>query len=710
MTREDRRPIVTLQVRREHDVVLARQTARHVAELLGFDVQDRARIATAVSEIARNARQYAGGARLELATSTDTPELLVMVADQGPGIPDLGAVLEGRYRSRTGMGLGVMGSRRLMDRFEISSSPGQGTTVLMGKTIPGRSAPFALTEIALVAQGLAARGPGDPYAEVQQQNQDLLRTLDELRVRQAEMEQLNRELEDTNRGVVALYAELDEKADSLQRANELKTRFLSNMSHEFRTPLNSILSLARILLDRVDGELVPEQEKQVQFIRRSAEELSELVNDLLDIAKVEAGKVVVRPSRFEVTDVFSGLRGMLRPLLAANSSIQLTFVPPLGVPHMRTDEGKVSQIMRNFISNALKFTESGEVRVGAERQGDAVRFTVSDTGIGIAPEDQERIFEEFVQLEVPIERASKGTGLGLPLSRRLAELLGGSIGVESELGVGSTFHATIPIVYSGAGDISAAQTRAEADPTRLPVVVVEDSADAVFTYEKLLKGTGFQVLAAGTVATARALLAEVRPLAVIVDVPPQDESTWELMRELKADERMKDVPIFMITVEDDQRKASELGVDALSVKPVDRKWLVRQLRQVARRREPERVLVIDDDEVSRYVLQGLLADTRYSVIEARDGDEGLRRARTERPEAIFLDLGMPDLSGEDVLRELKADEGTRDIPVIVYTSRPADEVDAGCHDAIAVITKDAPSREAALAAIRAALARAQEAR
>ncbi len=239
------------------------------------------------------------------------------------------------------------------------------------------------------------------------------------------MTRLNRELEDTNRGVVALYAELDERADHLRRADEVKTRFLSNMTHEFRTPLNSIQALTRLLLDRVDGELTTEQERQVHFIRKAAESLSELVNDLLDLAKVAAGKVVVRPAEFEVSDLFGALRGMLRPLLLG-ASVNLVFEEPETLPPLRTDEAKVSQILRNFISNAPKFTERGEVRVSArlEPGGASVLFSVADTGIGIAPEDQATLFQEFAQIENPLQRKVKGTGLGLPLSKKLAELLG----------------------------------------------------------------------------------------------------------------------------------------------------------------------------------------------------------------------------------------------------------------------------------------------
>jgi signal transduction histidine kinase len=269
-----------------------------------------------------------------------------------------------------------------------------------------------------------------------------------LRQRQEELERLNEELKDVNRGVVGLYAELNEKAQELRRADELKTRFLSNLSHEFRTPLNSIFALSSLLLEHTDGELTSEQEKQVGFIRKAADSLLELVNDLLDLSKIRAGRIEVRPVEFSAATLFSALRGMLRSL-HVNPAVALVFEEPEGMPWLYTDEGKVSQILRNFISNALKFTERGEVRVSArhdERNG-TVTFTVIDSGIGIAADDQERIFEEFTQLEHPAQSKFKGTGLGLPLCLKLAELLGGRIELESEVGVGSKFSLTLPERY-----------------------------------------------------------------------------------------------------------------------------------------------------------------------------------------------------------------------------------------------------------------------
>ena len=278
------------------------------------------------------------------------------------------------------------------------------------------------------------------------QQRDALKA--ELLERFAQIESLNQELAETNRGVVALYAELDDRAAELRDVSELKSRFLSYMSHEFRTPLGAIRSITRILLDQMDGPLTEEQEKQVRFVQSSAEELTEMVNDLLDLAKIEAGRISISPEWFEMVDLFAALRGMFKPILT-NEAVALVFEEPTDVPRVFTDDKKLSQILRNFISNALKFTQSGEVRVSSQyRTPGWVTFSVADTGIGIAPEHQGALFQDFVQVDAPIQRRFRGTGLGLALSKRLAELLGGSVAVQSELGQGSTFFAIIPIHFS----------------------------------------------------------------------------------------------------------------------------------------------------------------------------------------------------------------------------------------------------------------------
>jgi len=278
----------------------------------------------------------------------------------------------------------------------------------------------------------------------------MARDLDsELAAREADIAALREELEETNKGVVALYAELDDKAAQLRDANELKSRFLSYMSHEFRTPLTSMTSIAGILLSRLDGPLTPEQQKQVEFIRGSTRELTEMVNDLLDLAKVEAGRITISPEWFEMVDLFAALRGMFKPIVAS-SSVSLVFDEPEGKIKLYSDDKKVSQILRNFISNALKFTPEGEVRVSARMlDSDHIEFAVSDTGIGIAPEHIPNLFKDFVQLDVRLQKRLRGSGLGLSLARKFAEMLGGRVAVESHLGKGSRFSVVLPVHFAG---------------------------------------------------------------------------------------------------------------------------------------------------------------------------------------------------------------------------------------------------------------------
>ncbi|WP_341528946.1 ATP-binding protein [Nostoc sp. UHCC 0302] len=708
--------ILTLEIRFEQDVVMTRQRTRHIAELLGFDSQDQTRLATAVSEIARNAFQYAKGGKVEFRVEGTSPQhFLICIRDTGPGIPDLKIVLEGQYKSVTGLGLGILGTRRLMELFEIESTPGSGTTVLMGKPLSKQALELTSERLVQIADELIMRSSQSPYEEIQQQNQELLRALESLRKREEELIQLNRELEATNRGVVALYAELDEKADSLKRANELKTRFLSNMSHEFRTPLNSIISLSRLLLDRIDGDLTPEQEKQVTFMQKAAENLSELVNDLLDIAKVEAGKIVVHPAQFEVRELFATLRGMLRPLLAHNSSISLLFQEPDNIPTLYTDEGKVAQILRNFVSNALKYTEQGEVRVKVEMANNAITFSVADTGIGIAPENIERIFEEFIQIESPLQKRIKGTGLGLPLSRKLAELLGGRVWVTSTLGGGSIFYASIPINYPGATLESPSLPGTwQLDPIRIPVLVIEDNAETLFTYEKYFQGAIYQPIPVQTLEQAKQALQAFSPVAIMLDILLKKQNTWALLSELKENQATKNIPIIVITVIDNEAKAKALGADAFLIKPVDRLLLLNQINMLVKQGKTQKLLLIDDDSTSRYVLKQFLNDstggssTCLRVIEANDGREGLNVARLENPDCIILDLSMPELSGAEVVSLLKSDSATRNIPIIIYTSQPqeAEEITELAQSTVAIVSKEMVSSEVAIAQLKEALIKA----
>jgi signal transduction histidine kinase len=440
--------LITVGISSEQDLIVVRQRARQISSLLGFGSQDQVRIATAVSELSRNVFACASGGRVKFVVE-DTglgPTLIIHIKNtrgqqrSGNGHIDSFSMASGSLGNDNEA---IISARRLMDRCVVENEAEQATVITMYKALPP-GADVSDKALDAVAGELSQSSMPNTYSEVQHQNKELLDTLAELRAKQDDLLALTQELEETNRGVVALYAEIEEKADRLRQTDEAKSRFLSSTSHELRTPLSSIRALSRLLLDRIDGDLTAEQEKQVRFIEKAAGDLSELVNDLLDLAKIEAGKIVVSYSTFRVDELFGALRGLLRPL-SVNSTVELVFDMPEDELTLRSDEGKVSQILRNFISNSLKFTEQGTVRVIARHDGnETIRFSVSDTGIGISEENLQFIFEEFSQVESPLSRHTKGTGLGLPLCRKLATLLGGRIELASTLGVGSTFSLVLP--------------------------------------------------------------------------------------------------------------------------------------------------------------------------------------------------------------------------------------------------------------------------
>lgn len=687
--------MLTIKLHHEQDVVPARQRARQVAGLLGFDTQDQTRLATAVSEVVRETVYHTGAGHVEFCLEgRSAPQVLcICVHAAGQRARAFARSVQGGTTYTDHPGLAA--AHRLVDRIWIDESE-DGITICLFKLLPKNTPLITAAQQAPLMDQLAQQHFHNPLEEIQRQNQELLQTLETLRERQEELARLNRELEDTNRGVVALYAELDEKAEHLRRADEMKSRFLSNMSHEFRTPLNSILALARLLLDRMDGELTVEQEKQVGFIRKAATDLSELVNDLLDLAKIEAGKIEVRPSEFTVADLFSALRGMLRPLLLS-TAVELVFEDATALPPLVTDESKISQILRNFLSNALKFTETGEIRVLATLDGtDAVRFVVSDTGIGIPAEQQVAIFSEFVQVENPLQKRVKGTGLGLPLCRKLAELLGGTVQVESTLGVGSTFAATIPRTYvNKSAARSAPESTIAADPKQPTVLVVEDNEELLFVYERYLADTPYQFVAARTVRAARRLLDTLRPSAILLDILLPDETAWRFLAEMKNRPATAMIPVLVATTEEDQQKGLALGADAYGVKPITRAWLLAELARVAPT-AADQILLIEDHEEMRYLFHRLLAGASFHLLEAADGIAGLQQARTERPNLICLDLMLPKLDGFQVLQALKADPATAQIPVLILTAKTLSDEERRQLSAQAVILSKADLSQATL--------------
>ncbi|HEY3499932.1 MAG TPA: response regulator [Polyangiaceae bacterium] len=555
--------------------------------------------------------------------------------------------------------------------------------------------------------GEAVSQLSETMAEIVGLHREVARQKKELERQHAELMRAYRELDESNRGVLTLHAELADKADVLKRAADVKGRVVANVSHEFRTPLHTILGLSKLLLDGADGSLGEEQAKQVRFIRSSAEELHALVSDLLDLSKAESGTAIVRSARFGATDFFASLRGQLRPLLETPEAVELVFEEPAAGVELETDESKVAQIMRNLVSNALKFTERGAVRVSFELCDGWAVLRVADSGVGIAREHFDVVFEEFGQVESAVQSRLRGTGLGLPLSRKLAELLGGTLTLESELGAGSTFTLRIPAVHPEVSEIQRIERQAP-DPARTRVLVVEDDRKTIFIYDKYLSMAGYQVIPARNTDDARELIKAERPAAVVLDIMLEGEASWNFLAELKRDADTKDIPVLVVTVTSKEKKARALGADEFWLKPVDQDQLLRKLGTLSRPRSPARVLVIDDDEKARYLLRKYLQNSAYQLLEASTGPDGVLCAREQRPEVILLDFLLDDMTAFDVLDELKADPRTRGIPVVIVTSHllEAHERQRLAAETEAIVSKDNLSRELAINRIRDALHKA----
>ncbi|SNY67793.1 sensor histidine kinase [Paractinoplanes atraurantiacus] len=441
--------LMKMRLRVAQDIFAVRQLGREVAREVGLEQQDQTRLATALSEVSRVMLSGARDADVTFMVQRDGVPPMLQVTVESP-VPGDAARLRPELAQ----------AGRLVDKMEVTDA-GNGTVVWMARRLPASTPRLTPDRMDEIRAGLAEHVPGNPIDELNLQNQQLIAALDEVRAQRddlarlnAELEETNRgvmalyhqlseELEETNRGVVALYAELDEKSVQLAAASEAKSRFLANVSHELRAPVTAIIGLGRLLGDEASDDLTEEQTRQVDLIRGSATDLLSLVNDLLDLAKAEAGRVEATMADVDLKAVFGQLRGTLRPM-ATRPEVGFVVEEP-SVPSIRTDEVLLARILRNLLTNALKFTESGEVRLSVRRIGDDAEFTVSDTGTGIPEELHERVFEEFYQVPGSKPVSGKGTGLGLPYARRLAGILGGALRVASTPGEGSTFTLWLPV-------------------------------------------------------------------------------------------------------------------------------------------------------------------------------------------------------------------------------------------------------------------------
>jgi signal transduction histidine kinase/CheY-like chemotaxis protein/CHASE3 domain sensor protein len=578
--------------------------------------------------------------------------------------------------------------------------------------------------------------------ELEEQGRVLKESQAHLENSQAELEQTNSQLEEqaqileTQKDELArAQAILEERAAELQRSNQYKSEFLANMSHELRTPLNSSLILSKLLADNKDGNLTPEQVRFAQTISSAGNDLLSLINDILDLSKIEAGKVELQVEEMPLAPAISNLIRTLQPV-ATQKGLELSSRIQEGTPErMRTDAQRLAQILKNLLANALKFTHRGSVSLHVSATpDDAIQFAVTDTGIGIGPDQHEAIFEAFRQADGSTHRKYGGTGLGLSIARDLARRMGGDIHLSSTLGSGSTFVLTLPLVLELKSGSSAPPPRAvtavpsvaaPAAPARaLPaplerpsqlspphidddrdalndtarvILVVEDDVHFAAVLRDLARELGFQCVVTHSAGDGLAAAQRYRVSAILLDINLPDHSGLGVLDQLKRNPATRHIPVHVASVEDFSREARELGAVGYALKPVPRDALVQAVRTLEQKFSQglRRVLVVEDDERQRESVRELLSTGDVEIVGVSTASGALEALRASTFDCIVMDLNLPDLSGYELLEKMATQEEVSFPPVIVYTGRSltGDEEQRLRRFSKSIIIKDARSPE-----------------
>jgi PAS domain S-box-containing protein len=476
-----------------------------------------------------------------------------------------------------------------------------------------------------------------------------------------------------------LYQEAVETAEQLQEMDRLKSQFLANMSHELRTPLNSIIGFSRVILKGIDGPLTDMQRTDLEAVYSSGQHLLGLINDILDISKIQAGKMEITIEDTDVNDIVKGVMSTAIALVK-DKPIELQQSAPPDVPIIQADARRIRQVLLNVVGNATKFTDEGFIRVEVETTPTEVIIAVIDSGVGIPEAKIGTIFEEFTQVDGSSTRAVGGTGLGLAISRRFVEMHGGRIWVESTLNVGSTFYLALPIAGPSEPPKEPEEEKLEEIVTSQPepqertdariVLCVDDDEGVITLFRRYLSKQGYHVVGLTEGMKVMEKAQELKPFAITLDVMMPEKDGWQIIQELKSDPDTRHIPVIMCSIVADQDRGISLGASGYLVKPILEDDLVAALEQLDHAEEHHRVLIVDDHAEDRSLLRRMIESQKgYEVLEATGGQEAIDLIPSIHPNIIVLDLMMPDVDGFTVLESIKADTETRHIPIIVVTAK-----------------------------------------
>jgi adenylate cyclase len=505
--------------------------------------------------------------------------------------------------------------------------------------------------------------------------------------------------------------ELAAARDEAMQATQAKSQFLASMSHELRTPLNAIIGYSEMLQEEAEDLGQDRFLPDLMKIRESGKHLLSLINDVLDLSKIEAGKMDLLVEEFEVADLIEQVHSVIEPLIAKNANVlEVICAPDLGT--MRSDQTKLRQGLLNLLSNAAKFTDGGRITLTAQRgagpNGDRVQFVVSDTGIGMTPEQLQGLFQAFSQARSSTSRDYGGTGLGLAITRHFCRMLGGDVAVESTPGKGSSFTLTLPAVCPAATpQVTASSVPARPADALGTVLIIDDEEPAHELLERELASAGFYILHAAGGREGLKLAKQARPDVITLDIIMPDLDGWSVLKALKADPELCDIPVVLVTIMGDRDLGFALGAADYITKPLDRDLLMRAVGRHVRGGDGAQVLVVDDDPKTRDMLRRTLQKAGWTVAEAANGCEALEALERVRPALVLLDLLMPGMDGFEVLERLNGDSTWREVPVIIVTAKDLtpDDVDRLNGRVAKVLQKGAYQRRDLVRDIRAMIAR-----
>jgi CheY-like chemotaxis protein/signal transduction histidine kinase/HAMP domain-containing protein len=518
--------------------------------------------------------------------------------------------------------------------------------------------------------GVLASGKIRAFAErLEQQNMELQSQQEELEAQAGELTKQTEELQEQN-------AELEQQRLAVEEANRLKSQFLSNMSHELRTPLNSVMALSRVLMMQAKAKLSAEEVNYLEIIERNGKNLLTLINDILDLAKIEAGRMDVNPNPFSLRMTLEDILESIAPL-AAENQIELRQEIPDNLPPLESDELRVTQILQNLIGNAVKFTAAGSVTVSVASDQGKVSVRIADTGIGIAENDLPYIFDEFRQVDGTSARRHEGTGLGLAIARKAARMLGGDIAVQSAPGKGSTFTVTLPLIWQGKAPVYEPIVLRQPQAVkskRKTILVVDDEPEMAAMISRYLLQEGYNTLTATSGAEALELAARELPFAITLDIIMPDMDGWEVLQGLKKNIETKEIPVIIVSISEDRGTGFALGAVGYVTKPVSRKLLVSEIGKIGKP-GTRSIMIVDDNDLDRQQIRRIIEEEGLKPIVAEDGAACLELIQKQVPDVLVLDLMMPEPDGFAVLERIRGNPETRDLPVIVVTAKDLTEED-----------------------------------